>query len=91
MARWLSGADCCVDPKIMGPGPAYTVSLALKRAVLKLCDIDIMECNGASGARNCMFAMRELIRRGGRYGFFSSCCGSGLGVATVIENLSDSG
>ena len=26
--------------------------------------------NGASGARVCMFAMRELIRRGGRYGFF---------------------
>jgi len=43
--------------------------------------------NGASGARICMFAMRELIRRGGRYGFFSSCCGGGLGVATVIENL----
>ncbi|MDA8139452.1 MAG: thiolase family protein [Desulfobacteraceae bacterium] len=43
--------------------------------------------NGASGARICMFTMRELIRRGGRYGFFSSCCGGGLGVATVIENL----
>jgi len=43
--------------------------------------------NGASGARVCMFAMRELIRSGGRYGFFSSCCGGGLGVATVIENL----
>jgi acetyl-CoA acetyltransferase family protein len=43
--------------------------------------------NGASGARVCMFAMRELIRRGGRYGFFSSCCGGGLGVATIIENL----
>jgi acetyl-CoA C-acetyltransferase len=43
--------------------------------------------NGASGARVCMFAMRELIRRKGRYGFFSSCCGGGLGVATVIENL----
>lgn len=43
--------------------------------------------NGASGARIGMFAMRELIRRGGRYGFFSSCCGGGLGVATVIENL----
>jgi len=43
--------------------------------------------NGASGARIGMFAMRELIRTGGRYGFFSSCCGGGLGVATVIENL----
>ncbi len=43
--------------------------------------------NGASGARVCMFTMRELIRRGGKYGIFSSCCGGGLGVATVIENL----
>ncbi|MBN1662987.1 MAG: thiolase family protein [Deltaproteobacteria bacterium] len=43
--------------------------------------------NGASGSRICMFTMRHLIRKGGRYGFFSSCCGGGLGVATVIENL----
>lgn len=43
--------------------------------------------NGASGARICMFAMRELIRRSGRYGIFSSCCGGGLGVATLIENV----
>jgi acetyl-CoA C-acetyltransferase len=43
--------------------------------------------NGASGARICMFTMRELIRRKGRYGIFSSCCGGGLGVATLIENL----
>jgi len=128
MAKWLAGADYGVDPKIMGIGPAYAVPVALKRAGLKLSQIDIMECNeafavqnlavikeiekqtgekidmegkwnvlggaiafghpnGASGARVCMFAMRELIRRGGRYGFFSSCCGGGLGVATVIENL----
>ncbi|MBU2511261.1 thiolase family protein [bacterium] len=43
--------------------------------------------NGASGARICIFAMKHLIRSGGRYGVFSSCCGGGLGVATVIENL----
>jgi len=43
--------------------------------------------NGASGARIGMFAMRHLIRTGGRYGVFGSCCGGGLGVATVIENL----
>jgi acetyl-CoA C-acetyltransferase len=43
--------------------------------------------NGASGARVCMFTMRHLARKGGRYGFFSSCCGGGLGVASVIENL----
>jgi len=127
MAKWLAGGDYGVDPKIMGIGPAYAVPIALKRAGLKLSQMDVMECNeafavqnlavvkelenqtgdkvdmskwnplggaiafghpnGASGARVCMFAMRELIRRGGRYGFFSSCCGGGLGVATVIENL----
>jgi len=43
--------------------------------------------NGASGARICMFAMRHMIRNQGRYGVFGSCCGGGLGVATVIENL----
>jgi acetyl-CoA acetyltransferase family protein len=43
--------------------------------------------NGASGARICMFAMRHMIRNSGRYGVFGSCCGGGLGVATVIENL----
>jgi acetyl-CoA C-acetyltransferase len=43
--------------------------------------------NGASGARICIFTMKELIRKGGKYGVFSSCCGGGLGVATVIENL----
>jgi len=43
--------------------------------------------NGASGARLCLFTMKELARRGGRYGIFSSCCGGGLGVSTLIENL----
>lgn len=128
MAKWLSGGDYGVDPKIMGIGPAYAVPQALKRAGLKLSDMEVMECNeafavqnlavirelekqtgekidmeknwnpnggaiafghpnGASGARICLFTMKELIRRGGKYGFFSSCCGGGLGVATVIENL----
>jgi acetyl-CoA C-acetyltransferase len=127
MAKWLSGGDFGVDPKIMGIGPAYAIPQALQRADLKLSRIDVMECNeafavqnlavikelekqtgekvdmdkwnpnggaiafghpnGASGARICLFTMKELIRRGGKYGFFSSCCGGGLGVATVIENL----
>ena len=43
--------------------------------------------NGASGGRICIFAMKELERCGGRYGFFSSCCGGGQGVTTIIENL----
>jgi acetyl-CoA C-acetyltransferase len=127
MAKWVGGYDSGVDPKIMGIAPAYAMPKAIKRAGLKLSDMDVMECNeafavqnlavikeiesqtgekvdmdkwnpnggaiafghpnGASGPRIGMFAMRELIRRGGRYGIFASCCGGGLGVATVIENL----
>lgn len=43
--------------------------------------------NGASGARVGMFAMKQLELTGGKYGLFSSCCGGGHGVTTVIENL----
>ena len=126
-ARWICGADCGVDPKVMGIGPAYSNLLALKRAGLKPEDVSVYECNeafaaqnlsviremealsgariplsnwnpnggaiafghpnGASGARICIFTMRELVRRSGRYGLFSSCCGGGHGVSTLIENL----
>ena len=41
--------------------------------------------NGASGARICLFAMKDLERTGGRYGLFSSCCGGGHGVTTLLE------
>ncbi len=41
--------------------------------------------NGASGGRIAMFTVDELIRREGRYGLFSSCCGGGLGVSSLIE------
>lgn len=49
--------------------------------------ISIGHPNGASGARIAMFAMNELVRTGGRYGVFSSCCGGGHGTSTIIENL----
>ena len=41
--------------------------------------------NGASGGRIAMHTMDELREKGGRYGIFSSCCGGGLGVSTLIE------
>lgn len=127
MAKWITGADVGVDPKIMGIGPAYSNTKCLQRAGLKMNDVDIYECNeafaaqnlsvikqmeqmhggeinmdnwnpnggaiafghpnGASGARVAIFTMKELARRGGKYGMFSSCCGGGLGVSTLIENL----
>jgi acetyl-CoA acetyltransferase family protein len=126
-AKWLSSGDYGVDPKIMGIAPAYAVPMALKRAGIKMKQLDVIECNeafavqnlavaaelekqtgdkvdwakwnpnggaisyghpnGASGARIGIFTMRELMKKGGKYGCFSSCCGGGLGVATVIENL----
>ncbi|PKN18316.1 MAG: acetyl-CoA C-acyltransferase [Deltaproteobacteria bacterium HGW-Deltaproteobacteria-6] len=126
-AKWLAGGDYGVDPTIMGIAPAYAVPMALKRAGIKMSQLDVIECNeafavqnlavaaelekqtgdkvdfnkwnpnggaisyghpnGASGARICIFTMRELQKKGGKYGCFSSCCGGGLGVGTVIENL----
>jgi acetyl-CoA acetyltransferase family protein len=127
MAKWITGADVGVDPKVMGIGPAYSNCRVLERMKMKISDIDVYECNeafaaqnlsvirqmemmtgekinmdnwnpnggaiafghpnGASGARICIFTMKELIRRGKKYGMFSSCCGGGLGVTTLIENL----
>jgi acetyl-CoA acetyltransferase family protein len=43
--------------------------------------------NGASGARICMFAMKQLAKTGGKYGVIGSCCGGGLGVVSILENL----
>ena len=127
MARWICSADYGIDPAIMGVAPAYAIPVALKRAGLKLSDLDVIECNeafaaqniavikelekqtgeevdierwnpmggaiafghpnGASGARIAGFAIRYLIRTGGRYGLFSACCGGGQGVATIVENM----
>jgi acetyl-CoA acetyltransferase family protein len=126
-AKWLSGGDYGVDPTVMGIAPAYAVPMALKRAGIKMSQLDVIECNeafavqnlavaaelekqmgekvdwkkwnpnggaisyghpnGASGPRIAIFAMRQLMKTGGKYGCFSSCCGGGLGVGTVIENL----
>ena len=126
-ARWVTGADYGVEPRLMGIGPAYSNLIAIHRAGLTIDDIDIFECNeafaaqnlgvikemeihsgkkidqekwnplggaisfghpnGASGARIGIFCMKQLARTGGRYGLFSSCCGGGQGVTTLIENL----
>ena len=126
-ARWVTGTDVGVEPRLMGIGPAYSNLLAIQRAGITVDDIDVFECNeafaaqnlsviremelqsgktidqakwnpnggaisfghpnGASGARIGIFCMKELARSGGRYGLFSSCCGGGQGVTTLIENL----
>jgi acetyl-CoA acetyltransferase len=40
---------------------------------------------GCSGARLMTTLVRELRRRGGRYGIASLCVGVGQGLATVVE------
>lgn len=47
MARMVSYAIAGVDPNLMGEGPIPAVQLALKRAGLKLDDIDVIESNEA--------------------------------------------
>ena len=43
--------------------------------------------NGASGTRIASFAMHHLQDTKGKYGLFSSCCGGGQGVSTLIERV----
>lgn len=43
--------------------------------------------NAASGGRIAISAVRQLERRGGRYGLISSCCGGGLGVSALFERI----
>ena len=64
MAKWLAGGDYGVDPKIMGIGPAYAVPQALKRADLKLSQMDVMECNEAFAVQNLAVAA-ELEKQTG--------------------------
>ena len=42
---------------------------------------------GATGARILATLLRELRRRGGRYGLETMCIGGGQGIAAVFENL----
>ncbi len=42
---------------------------------------------GATGLRMTMTAMHHLADTGGRYAVISMCLGSGMGMATLIENL----
>jgi acetyl-CoA C-acetyltransferase len=51
LARWVTCAVAGVDPKIMGIGPAYAMPKALKRAGLKMTDMDVIEINEAFAAQ----------------------------------------
>jgi acetyl-CoA C-acetyltransferase len=59
LARLVSYAHAGVDPAFMGIGPVPATKLALKRAGLKVSDMDVIESNEAFAAQACAVA-REL-------------------------------
>jgi acetyl-CoA C-acetyltransferase len=64
LARWICGAEYGVDPSIMGIAPAFAIPLALKRAGLKLSDLDTIECNEAFAVQN-LAVIKELEKQTG--------------------------
>jgi acetyl-CoA C-acetyltransferase len=62
-ARWVTCAVAGVDPKIMGIGPAYAMPKALKRAGLKMSDMDVVEINEAFAAQ-VLGCVKELAAQG---------------------------
>ena len=63
-ARWITGADIGVSPDLMGIGPAKSNLLALKRAGLKISDMDVLECNEAFAAQQ-LSVIREMEKESG--------------------------
>ena len=59
VARMISYAVAGVDPRIMGIGPVAAVPIALKRAGLKMQDLDLIELNEAFAAQS-LAVIREL-------------------------------
>jgi acetyl-CoA C-acetyltransferase len=51
MARLVSYGHAGIDPKIMGLGPVSAVKTALKKAGLRIADIDVIESNEAFAAQ----------------------------------------
>lgn len=51
LARIVSSGVAGVEPRIMGIGPVYAAEIALKRAGLKMDDMDILELNEAFAAQ----------------------------------------
>ncbi len=63
LARWVTCAAVGVDPKIMGIGPAYAIPKALKRAGLKMAEMDVVEINEAFAAQ-VLACVKELEAQG---------------------------
>ena len=65
IARWVTGADVGVDPKLMGIGPAYSNLKVLDRMGMKPSDIGVYECNEAFAAQN-LSVIREMEQLSGQ-------------------------
>jgi acetyl-CoA acetyltransferase family protein len=63
LARWVTCGVAGVDPKIMGIGPAYAMPKTLKRAGLKMADMDVIEINEAFAAQ-VLACVKELNSQG---------------------------
>jgi acetyl-CoA acetyltransferase family protein len=63
LARWVTCGVAGVDPKIMGIGPAFAMPKALKRAGLKMSDMDVIEINEAFAAQ-VLGCVKELNAQG---------------------------
>lgn len=59
VARLVAYAHAGVEPELMGLGPIPATRLALKRAGLKIADMDVIEANIAFAAQACA-VMQEL-------------------------------
>lgn len=59
LARIVSFATCGLDPKIMGYGPVPATQMALRKAGLKIHDIDLIEANEAFAAQS-LAVIRDL-------------------------------
>jgi len=124
LARLVAWGVAGVEPARMGIGPVPSTARALKRAGLRLSDMDLIELNeafaaqalavtkswgltpadferfnvngsgislghpvGATGVRILATMLRELDRRGGRYGLETMCIGGGQGLTAIFERV----
>ncbi len=59
LARIRGYGACGVEPEVMGMGPVPATRLALNRAGLRVCDMDLIEANEAFAVQ-CLAVAREL-------------------------------
>ena len=98
LARIVSTAVVGVEPSVMGTGPVPATQKALKRAGLKLADIDLVELNEAFAAQAiaCMRMLdldeEKVNVRGGAIAIGHPLGASGARISTtLIHNMIESG